>query len=65
MGPDMVVVFHLLPHDDLSFFNTVEGLSYLKVVDSEGAIKAFTKAIFPGAAGLNVSSLYVNTSIAN
>ena len=57
MRPDMVVEFRLLTHDDLSFFETVEGLP-IKVVDSEGTIKAFTKATLPRATGLNASSLH-------
>jgi hypothetical protein len=47
----MVVMLYPLPHDDLSFFKAVEDLPIQKVV-SEGAIKAFTKAILPRAAGV-------------
>ena len=47
----MVVVFHPFPHDDLGFFKTVEDFSIQKVI-SKGAIKAFTKAILPRAAGV-------------
>jgi len=44
MGPNMVVMFHPLPNDDLGFLKPVEDLPIQKIV-SEGAIKAFTKAI--------------------
>ena len=57
--PDMVVVFHPFPHDDLGFFKTVEDFSIQKVI-SKGAIKAFTKAIFPGAPWFNVSGFHSN-----
>ena len=60
MRPDMVVMFHPLPYDDLSFFKTVEDLPIQKVV-SKGAVKAFTKAILPRAPGFNVSSFHSYT----
>jgi hypothetical protein len=60
MRPDLVIVFHPLPYDDLSFFKTVEDLPIQKVV-SKGAVKAFTKAIFPRATRFNVSGFHSNT----
>ena len=60
MGPDMVIVFDPLSHDDLGFFKAVEDLPIQKVV-SEGAVKAFTKAIFPRAPWFNVSGFHSNT----
>ena len=59
MGSDMVVVFHPLPYDDLSFLKAVEDLPIQKVI-SQGAIKAFTKAILPRATGFNISSFEPN-----
>ena len=59
MGPNMVVMFHPLPNDDLGFLKPVEDLPIQKIV-SEGAIKAFTKAILPGATGFNISSFDPN-----
>jgi hypothetical protein len=54
MGPVMVVMLDPLPNDDLGFFNAIKDFSTKEVV-SKGAIKAFTKAIFPGAARFNIS----------
>jgi hypothetical protein len=44
MGPLMVIVFCPLPKDNLGLPKTVEDFSIQQTV-SEGAIKAFTKAI--------------------
>jgi hypothetical protein len=46
----MVVVLDPLPDDDQGFLKTEEDLPNQKVIH-KGAIKAFTKAIFPKAAG--------------
>ena len=46
MGPDMVIVLDPFPDDDLGFFQAIEDLTIQKVI-SEGAIKAFTKAVLP------------------
>jgi hypothetical protein len=48
MKPDIVVMLHPLPNDDLGLFKTVEDLPIQKVI-SKGAVKAFTKTIFPRA----------------
>ena len=60
MRPDMVVMFDPLPHDDLGFSQAVEDLTIQKVVP-KGAVKAFTKAILPGATRFNVSSFHSYT----
>jgi hypothetical protein len=60
MGPDMVIVFHPLSHDDLGFPQAVEDFSIQKII-SKGTVKAFTKAILPRATGFNVGCLYSNT----
>jgi hypothetical protein len=46
MGPDMLKVLDP-PHDDLGFPKTVIQLLIKKAL-SKGAVKAFSKAIFPG-----------------
>jgi hypothetical protein len=46
----MAIVFDLLPNDDLGFFKTIEDLPIYKIV-SEGAAKAFTKAILTRITG--------------
>jgi hypothetical protein len=53
MGPDMVIVFHPLPHDDLSLPQAVKDLSIQKAV-LKVIVKAFTKTILPRATGFNV-----------
>jgi hypothetical protein len=60
MGSDMVIVFDPFPRHNLGRLKTVEDFSIKKVV-SKGAVKAFTKTIFPGAARFNVGFLYSNT----
>ena len=59
-GANMAIVFHPLSHDDLSFFKAIEDLPIQKAA-SEGAVKAFTKAIFPRATRFNVSGFHSNT----
>jgi hypothetical protein len=59
MGPDMVIVLASLPHDDLGFLKTIE-ISSSRIIP-KGAIKAFTKAIFPRTAWFYVSSFDINT----
>jgi len=49
MGPDMVIVLDPFTNNDLCLLQTIEDLPIQKVI-SKGAVKAFTKAIFPGAA---------------
>ena len=55
----MVIVLDPFTNNDLGFFKTVEDFSIQKVI-SKGAIKAFTKAIFPGAPWFNVSGFHSN-----
>jgi hypothetical protein len=56
MRPYLVIVFNPFTHNNLSFFKAVEDLPIQKVV-SEGAVKAFTKAILPRTTWRNVGSL--------
>jgi len=53
MVPDMVIVLDPFTNNDLCFLQTIEDLPIQKVI-SKDAVKAFTKAIFPGAARFNV-----------
>ena len=48
MGPDMVIVLDPFTNNDLCFLKAIEDLPIQKVI-SKGAVKALTKAIFPGA----------------
>ena len=61
MRPYLVIVFNPFTHNNLSFFKAVEDLPIQKVV-SEGAVKAFIKAIFQSSTWFYVSSFDVNTS---
>ena len=55
MRPIMVVMFDLLPNNDLGFSKTVENLSIKKVIP-KGAVEALTKAILPRAAPFSMSA---------
>ena len=56
----MVIVLDPFTNNDLCFPQAVKDFSIKQVV-SEGAIKAFTKAILPRAAWFNISSFDPNT----
>lgn len=59
MGPGCVVIAAPLPNDSLGLLQAVEDLSVQKLV-TQLAIEAFTVAIFPGTAGLDVKRLGPN-----
>ena len=52
--PDIVIMFHPLAFDDLSFPQAIEDF-YIQKVVSKGIVKAFTKTILQMTTGFNVS----------